>query len=183
MKHVLTIVAVVAVAGCDAFGTGSDPTMSGTAAVAVIERIFQANLSPDTGEHKVLSRSIMTTVIQGRFETSETDLHQLLKDSKLLADTLEHENPFDRDTGAIVSWWEPSKLTNAKGLKCDWQDGLSLASCRLALGTLPGHAQPTVFFMVIFENMHQTGGEPTVKADPAWTGKNEKLQQGGEGHR
>jgi hypothetical protein len=157
------LVIVMIVCGCDS----SKPTE--VSPESTIQKVFQAELPSSVTNCYVESTSLMTRVVQGRFECATSDLAVFLKASKLLPDELESGiNPLANVQGFDIPWWQPASLRDISGVECDWDTGVDVASCTLAAGRNDQGKRTTVYFMVVYENKKQTGLRPEIKANPNW---------------
>ena len=160
---------VIAVLGTGLLcGCGQIPR-TGPFAQSVIRRVFQTDLPASVTNAVVCSASLMTLVVQGRFECDSGDVSSILSGSALLPDELKAgANPLRRTQQFNLPWWQPASLQDASGIECDWDAGPDIASCRLAAGSSTNGNRTVVYFMVVYENKSQAGLRPEVKADPNW---------------
>ena len=175
MRAKLAILTACVISSCDVSSSGGDGTKMGSDASEFVQRVFQADLPPSHTDAQTLTRSLMTTVVQGRFEIPESDFQDFLKSSALLPDLPEAGNPL-AGTSDSIPWWKPGSLGGPTSVSCDWMDGDSVATCDLVGGFEADDY--TVYFMVIYEHRDSTGARPTAQVDPSWQPGKNTLQQG-----
>ena len=132
-----------------------------------IERVFQAHLPRSAANMRVEYEELMTSVVYGTFDCSESDLSGFLYESRLLPDQLTLGLNPPNGIQSTIPWWHPEGLKNVSGCEARWEAGEDVADCRFAAGR-PGDGNATVYFMVVYENKKQTGFRSEVKADPNW---------------
>lgn len=163
MMKVISILTVCAICGC------GPETRTDASAELTIRNVFQAEIPASVTNAQIQAVSVMTLVIQGRFECDEADLPRLLVGSALLPDQLKAgANPLRPIQHANLPWWRPESLQDASGIECAWEEGSDVANCMLAAGKEPATKRTVVYFMVVYENKSATGHRPKVKADPNW---------------
>ena len=140
-------------------------------AKALMQTIFQANMPPSAINHRYWSGTFMTTIMNGKFECTASDLDKFLAESKLLPDQLNPEEGNNFKSQLNSSWFYPDNLKNRVGLNCDW-DAESIASCSLTAGKKSDQDELiTVYFSIVFESRKATGLRPEIKMVPNWKPK------------
>jgi len=119
--------------------------------VALIRSLSGTDMPTNATEVFGFTRSIFTTVVDVRFDCSQTELRSFLTSSPVLKHDLERDKRTVSDTMANHAWWHPSALTNVSGSLQRWKTTNGTVNCHLMAGSGGDVGRETVYLSFVIE--------------------------------